>query len=53
MKKPLQTDKKLTSLDDMFGKGEDVGNRKVQEIDVEKLIPFENHPFRLYMGAKG
>lgn len=36
----------------MFGKGEDVGNRKVQEIDVEKLIPFENHPFRLYTGAR-
>ena len=48
----LQTDKKLTSLEDMFGgfNKKDVG--AVTEIDVTKLIPFSKHPFKLYEGAR-
>ena len=48
----LQTDKKLTSLEDMFGRfnKKDVG--AVTEIDVTKLIPFSKHPFKLYEGAR-
>ena len=46
--------KKLMSLDDMFG---DIGiksmiNIGVAEIEIRNLVPFANHPFRLYEGER-
>ncbi len=52
MGNPLQTSKKLTSLNDIFGGGEEVKAGVVTELNVEKLIPFKNHPFKLYTGAR-
>ncbi len=47
------SEKKLMSLDDMFG---DSINTTVQEnqtkIEISRLIPFENHPFKLYEGER-
>ena len=46
--------KKLMSLDDMFG---DIGikntaNAGVTEIEITNLVPFANHPFKLYEGER-
>ena len=46
--------KKLMSLDDMFG---DIGiksmvNTGVTEIEITNLVPFDNHPFKLYEGER-
>lgn len=48
------SERKLMSLDDMFGDGEDKSdiNLGVIEVEIDKLIPFENHPFRLYDGER-
>lgn len=49
----LQTSKKLTSLNDIFGGTNDEQNVKsVTKVDVNKLIPFSKHPFKLYEGAR-
>lgn len=50
----IPTNKKLVSLNDMVGP---LGNEKkdgnnVLEIEVNKLVSFRNHPFRLYEGAR-
>ena len=46
------SEKKLMSLADMFGmdesKDEQANEAAVDEIEIEKLIPYRNHPFRLY-----
>lgn len=53
MGKILQTSKKLTSLDEMFGGVTDEQNVKsVTKVDINNLIPFSKHPFKLYEGAR-
>lgn len=51
----INTNKGLTSLADMF-KGEATSQqnekRSPSEIEVSKLVPFKNHPFKLYTGAR-
>ncbi|EKQ51777.1 MULTISPECIES: ParB N-terminal domain-containing protein [unclassified Clostridium] len=46
--------RKLMSLDDMFGDCEYKGdiNLGVVEVEIDKLIYFSNHPFRLYDGER-
>jgi len=50
----IPSNKKLVSLNDMVGP---LGNDKKDEncildIEINKLVPFRNHPFRLYEGAR-
>lgn len=45
-----QTNRKLTRLTDIFGDSEN--ENSVTEMDVKKLIPFSQHPFKLYTGAR-
>lgn len=47
-------DKKLQSFEDLFGKVTDSIERKpgIIEIQIEKLKPFKNHPFRIYEGKR-
>lgn len=47
-------ERKLMSLDDMFGEGESKSNinSSVIEVEIDKLIPFSNHPFKLYEGER-
>lgn len=47
-------EKKLMSLDDMFGDSEHKGdiNLGIVEVEIDKLIPFVNHPFKLYEGER-
>lgn len=53
MEKPLHTGKTLTSLDEMFGGVTDEQNVKsVTKVDINNLIPFSKHPFKLYEGAR-
>lgn len=53
MGNPLQTSKKLTSLNDMFGSSEEENKKDLsREIELSKLVPFSRHPFRLYEGAR-
>lgn len=42
-----ESKKKLTSLDDLFGLNTET-NKKVDEVAIINLIPFRNHPFKLY-----
>lgn len=47
------SEKKLMSLADMFGENteeKEIANQT--EIDIEKLVAFENHPFKLYEGER-
>lgn len=46
------SERKLMSLDDMFGDGESDINSRVIEVEIDKLIPFSNHPFKLYEGER-
>lgn len=46
-----QTGKKLMNLNDIFKDDSSVQESK-EEIEVEKLQPFKNHPFKLYRGAR-
>lgn len=44
-------EKKLLSLDDLFSFEEDE-QPEIVNIDLENLIPFSNHPFKLYDGER-
>lgn len=47
--------KKLQSFDEIFGKTKDTinnKNREVKEIDIDKLVSFYDHPFKLYSGQR-
>ncbi|BCN29507.1 ParB/RepB/Spo0J family partition protein [Anaeromicropila herbilytica] len=46
------TKKKLTSLDEMFQMDEPQKDDKNTEIEIEKLVPFKNHPFKYYTGER-
>lgn len=47
------TKKKLTTLDEMFGNLNDTKKEnKVNEIEINLLTPFKNHPFQLYTGSR-
>lgn len=48
------SERKLMSLDDMFGDSEYKGdiNLGIVEVEIDKLIPFVNHPFKLYEGER-
>lgn len=48
------SERKLMSLDDMFGdiSSEKETNSGIAEIEIEKLVPFSNHPFKLYEGKR-
>lgn len=48
------SERKLMSLDDMFGdvKIEKEISSGITEIEIEKLVPFSNHPFKLYEGER-
>lgn len=47
------SEKKLMSLADMFGEEENNSSANgMTEIEIEKLIPFGNHPFKLYEGER-
>lgn len=48
------SERKLMSLDDMFGDSEVKGdtNYGVIEVEIDRLIPFLNHPFKLYEGER-
>jgi len=49
------SDKKLQSFEEIFGKIEDPKNKEqagVTEIEIEKLVPFHNHPFKFYEGQR-
>jgi ParB family chromosome partitioning protein len=47
------SEKKLMSLADMFGEDTEKKQANNQtEIDISKLISFENHPFKLYEGER-
>lgn len=47
------SEKKLMSLADMFGEEENnSSDNGITEIEIEKLIPFGNHPFKLYEGER-
>lgn len=49
------SDKKLQSFEEIFGKIEDPKDKEqtgVTEIEIEKLVPFHNHPFKLYEGQR-
>lgn len=48
----LRTKNKLTSLNDMFGGVSDVQKSGIIEMEIEKLIPFSRHPFKLYEGTR-
>lgn len=47
--------KKLMSLDDMFGdlkpSNDNKGNNKIEE-NIENLVPYSKHPFKLYTGRR-
>jgi len=48
-------DKKLQSFEEIFGKIEDPKDKEqtgVTEIEIKKLVPFHNHPFKLYEGQR-
>lgn len=46
--------KKLMNLDDMFGDIADksIVNSNITEMEITNLIPFSNHPFKLYVGER-
>lgn len=47
------SEKKLMSLDDMFGDSINTTEQENQtKIEITRLIPFENHPFKLYEGER-
>lgn len=47
------SEKKLMSLADMFGEDTEQKETANQtEIDISKLVSFENHPFKLYEGER-
>lgn len=48
------SEKKLMSLDDMFGdvESKSTANTGITEIELTKLVPFSNHPFKLYEGER-
>jgi len=47
------SEKKLMSLADMFGEDtEEKESVNQTEIDISKLVSFENHPFKLYEGER-
>lgn len=47
------SEKKLMSLDDMFGDSINTMQQENQTlIEISRLIPFENHPFKLYEGER-
>lgn len=47
------SEKKLMSLDDMFGENtKDVKIKNQIEVETSKLVPFEKHPFKLYEGER-
>lgn len=47
------SEKKLMSLDDMFGDSINTIEQENQTmIEISRLIPFENHPFKLYEGER-
>lgn len=48
------SEKKLMSLDDMFGDIESKSSASIgiNEIEITKLEPFNNHPFKLYEGER-
>lgn len=48
----VPTKKKLTSLDEMFQMDEPQKEEKNTEIEIEKLVPFKNHPFKYYTGGR-
>lgn len=49
-----QTNRRLTSLDDLFGevKTEDASDNGWKEVDIDQLVPFSKHPFKLYEGER-
>lgn len=48
-----QTKKKLTSLNEMFGNIDNSNNgEESNEIDIDLLVPFSKHPFKLYTGPR-
>ncbi|QGH04659.1 MULTISPECIES: ParB N-terminal domain-containing protein [Bacillota] len=48
------SEKRLMSLDDMFGDTQPEKETKsgITEIEIEKLVSFSNHPFKLYEGER-
>lgn len=42
--------RKLKKLDEMFSLSDD--DKSITEIDIDKLVPFRRHPFKLYDGAR-
>ena len=47
------SEKKLMSLDDMFGDSINTTEQENQtKIEISRLMPFENHPFKLYEGER-
>lgn len=47
------SEKKLMRLDDFFTPIEtQYSPTKIEDIEIERLIPFENHPFKLYEGER-
>lgn len=48
------SEKRLMSLDDMFGdtQAEKESKSGITEIEIEKLVSFSNHPFKLYEGER-
>lgn len=45
-----ENNKTLESINSIFGLEEDENN--IKEIDIEKLVPYKNHPFKLYSGKQ-
>lgn len=46
------TGKKLMNLNDIFKDDSSSVEQSKEEMDVDKLHPFKNHPFKLYSGAR-
>ncbi|TYQ17826.1 UNVERIFIED_CONTAM: ParB family chromosome partitioning protein [Acetivibrio alkalicellulosi] len=46
------SERKLMSLEDMFGENSEEINNEKEVIEITKLEPFEKHPFKLYEGER-
>ena len=42
--------KGLRSYEELFGNSE--GEQEVIQVNIERLVPFKNHPFKLYLGKR-
>lgn len=46
------SERKLMSLDDMFGEIPEETNIEKEFLEISKLVPFDKHPFKLYEGER-